>query len=431
MSKKHKKIVDWSGSEKQEYMRVKEDFFNHNWEIVDEKNITNCIKKVVIYCLEYSNGLNYIGVTNSIYERIVSHILHGKINSFLLEEHAESYQESKAEIIGKGNIWSNDYYKVKIWPVTFTNDTLGNEIAPLFEQKLIDKYGSIASKKTYANISQGEHGNNTNFLSSLKRVENELEEKNTSTLDVFETKISVIVLEEISIYKVNEAIGTLLSSILCKIGYKELHQKNKYKGYSFSPLEMLNLKEKHNYSSGSMHSFYFRTLDAELIRTLVKELNKDSFTNKAFTVLGATIAKPKIISNNAKTFTFNTLSPAVIVSKTKEEKQRSIKTENISREILFDAINNNLRNKVKQFYSINMLPTDWIIDITMNSRNNFFYQYKGTEAIKPLHIYGTSLELVFKKNTPKELLSVIFANGIGEKNSCLGAGYVSLEKSCM
>ena len=43
MSKKHKKIVDWSGSEKQEYMRVKEDFFNHNWEIVDEKNITNIL----------------------------------------------------------------------------------------------------------------------------------------------------------------------------------------------------------------------------------------------------------------------------------------------------------------------------------------------------------------------------------------------------
>lgn len=188
-----------------------------------------------------------------------------------------------------------------------------------------------------------------------------------------------------------------------------LHQATGLKHYSFSGLYPI---EKDNfYKADEIYSFLFRSYKKQIVDEFVKSLN--NLKNDDFIV---TNIKVRDWEHRDIKYVDN-LTPTVFTLKDGMRWNKDIHGIEIAKESIF-------KNLIRKYNSLNNTKfefkyEDIIKDIIVKSRCAIVLNYKG------IKILGYKFRVEFENNgMAQEIANLSVAEGLGEKNSSFGMGFV-------
>lgn len=232
---------------------------------------------------------------------------------------------------------------------------------------------------------------------------------------VKELKVKVYLLKDIDKKNCGEKIGDLINGCMLKEPLlQDLHMRKGYKFYCFNylhPIEYDNI-----YKANNVYEFNIRGL------LYLDEIynNLKSFRNDHMVVL--TIKKLNFTDKKIRSV--RNITP-MIASVNENGKQRSFNIIDDDENIIKERIFINLVNKYETFYKKNFVVKyeDIFERIELLHKYPIVVQYKDNK------MFGYKFKLTYKNTeVAQKYANFSMLVGIGEKNSCIGCGYLILDK---
>jgi CRISPR-associated endoribonuclease Cas6 len=225
-----------------------------------------------------------------------------------------------------------------------------------------------------------------------------------------EVTVMVYLNNNIEFADVNEKISKLINySFNNSQVLSCLHKSTGLKHYNFSWLYPIE-KDK-CYKADEIYSFLFRSHDIKLINEFIKCI--DNIKNDDFIVTNVILK-----SWDYKEIDYvDNLTPTVITLKDGIRWNK----ETHGTEVAFTGLFNNLIKKYNSLNNtnFNFSYSDIIKDIEVKSNIAIVFKYKG------ILILGYKFRIRFQENSiAQEIANMAVIEGIGEKNSSMGAGFV-------
>lgn len=227
----------------------------------------------------------------------------------------------------------------------------------------------------------------------------------------YEITVCIYLKEDIWQNNVQEELSKFLNNSLCKSEYlKNIHINKRIKGYSFS--NIYPQEKDLIYKKDSIYNFKIRTWDNKFAEELCKNLY--CFGNEKFIVVGLSNKQHSI---NKKIESLYTLTPAIITIKENDKFRAWENKDNIV--LLKTILFNNLKMK---FY--NLYKTEYV-----SESEDVFKEVKVIRRLKTryknVNLISYNLKLDFLDTINAQILAKIaYVNGIGSKNSSIGAGFI-------
>ncbi|MFP3726566.1 CRISPR-associated endoribonuclease Cas6 [Priestia filamentosa] len=227
-------------------------------------------------------------------------------------------------------------------------------------------------------------------------------------MEIYELSVTCQLFKTHHFSENNELIGKFINFSLAKNKeLKEFHKANIYKHYVYQSL--YPTEEDGFYKKGRVYIFRLRTLHEPLALKLSKQLKQK---NDVFNVLS--IERKKILGKRKHISELVTITPLIL---TIEEEPWSIK------EGLFNLqkhLQNNAELKYHYFTNENRKFAPFIKQIELLNRKRIGVKYKG------ITLLGNKVRIQVNEDEESQLLArTVIGAGLGQKNSALGAGYVT------
>lgn len=225
----------------------------------------------------------------------------------------------------------------------------------------------------------------------------------------YELRVSIYLLQNIHKNDVYEKIATLINySFNNSQLLSDLHKAKGFKHYSFSglyPIEMEGV-----YLQDEVYSFMIRTYKQDVVKELKKSLNQ--IQNDTFNVIDLQLKE----YNNKNIKYIDNLTPTIItINSIRWNKEVNTLEE------MENALFNNLNKKYNSLHGIGQIFSikDIIEKIEIKSKCGIITNYKGIKWV------GYKFRIYFKDNNlAQDFANLAVTEGIGEKNSSFGQGFV-------
>lgn len=188
-----------------------------------------------------------------------------------------------------------------------------------------------------------------------------------------------------------------------------LHKQSGFKHYSFSGLYPI---EKDNiYKADEIYSFLIRSCDKKIITEIMKCMT--NFKNEDFITTNTTLKEWDYKQINY----VDNLTPTIITLKNGRRWNKDIDGEEIAKENIFN-------NLVRKYNSLNKTDftfkyEDIIKNVKIKSKCAIIINYKNVKFL------GYKFRVEFQENNiAQEIANLAVVEGIGEKNSSFGMGFV-------
>ncbi|WP_252225246.1 MULTISPECIES: CRISPR-associated endoribonuclease Cas6 [unclassified Clostridium] len=229
--------------------------------------------------------------------------------------------------------------------------------------------------------------------------------------EIFEIQVQLYLKENIELKNSYEKIGTLINFSMNENDFlKQLHtKKGKYKEYCLSG--MYPIEQEKIYKQGEVYNILIRSYKHNIIKNLhscLKDLENDNFI-----IINVNDIKRYKKSNIDY---IDTITPTIV---TKDNRCWNYLKD--SKEYFDKAIFNNLVKKYNYLQGINQIFNyeDVIDEINIRNKYAIIINYKGVKFL------GYKIRVYFKDNNiAQEFANLSIAEGVGEKNSSFGQGFV-------
>lgn len=230
-----------------------------------------------------------------------------------------------------------------------------------------------------------------------------------------EIKVKVYLLKDINKRDCGEKIGELINqSMLKNPVLQKLHLRNGYKFYCFDYL--YPIEKDGIYKANNIYEFRIRGL------VNLNEINMciNKMRNKNMVVL----TTEKILLKNQMIKSVKNITPMVSTI-TENGKPRSFNVMYDDVEYIKRQVFNNLEKKFKTFHGIEFKTKydDIFESISMLHKYPIIINYKNRK------LFGYKFKIDFKQNEiAQQYANFSMLVGIGEKNSSIGCGYLTLNR---